>query len=420
MTRLFHFKSLGIVLLLGSLELGTLAVAQVPHHQERIRKTTRDILNRPEFGLFPRLKPGEPARGGASSPHRSGVPRLKSSTGGVPEPGNFGRQGQVNRARRGGPAAKKADAQKGGPNRFPPDIPGEKRGANGNPLNAQDALGNEDLFPEAGKLNGVENPDLNINPQERPNQDDLNNANPQANNNPPNKRPGNQGNPARANEKPQQEAGPDNPKAGNPQPAGDAAPQNNNEALPAPRPRESTMSEQNESGSRRAGEASEFAQVVGTLFHAMAWTILAVICGLIVWLIGKAILEFERPTAFVPGGATLGSALDLEPSRAPGDLPADVYVTQARKLAEQGLFREAVVQLLMGAMSRVERAGWIRFRQGMTVRDYLRGVQQHPAAHQGMRSIVRVFEPLTFGRREPTQEHFDKSLKGYETGFGLD
>jgi len=89
-------------------------------------------------------------------------------------------------------------------------------------------------------------------------------------------------------------------------------------------------------------------------------------------------------------------------------------------LAEHGQYREAVVQLVLGAMSRVERAGWVRFRQGMTVRDYLKSVEKHPAAYEGFRSIVRVFEPLTFGRREPTRAHFDKSLEGYKSGFGLD
>jgi hypothetical protein len=56
----------------------------------------------------------------------------------------------------------------------------------------------------------------------------------------------------------------------------------------------------------------------------------------------------------------------------------------------------------------------------MTVRDYLRGIHQFPAAHQGFRSIIRVFEPLAFGRREPTLAHFEQSLQGYEAGFGMD
>jgi len=56
----------------------------------------------------------------------------------------------------------------------------------------------------------------------------------------------------------------------------------------------------------------------------------------------------------------------------------------------------------------------------MTVRNYLQNVRQHPAAFEGFRSIVRVFEPLTFGRREPEPDHFEQSLAGYETGFGTE
>ena len=92
----------------------------------------------------------------------------------------------------------------------------------------------------------------------------------------------------------------------------------------------------------------------------MAWTILAVICSLIFWLIVKAIREYERPRAFAFGHAEGESLFDLEPAQAPGDLPADVYLVQARTLADQGRYREAVVQLLLGAMSRVERSGWER------------------------------------------------------------
>lgn len=431
--RFVSFNFLWPILLLWGLGMEASLAAQVPNHQERIRKTTREILDQPEFGLFPRLKPGKPASGISSRSSGAGIPRLKSSTGRPAEPGNGGaaqdRGNQLGPI--GGPGnGNRPEPQRRQANRFPQEMPGENpRRANGNPENAQDALGNDDLFPEAGNLEGIENQNLKIDPPDQPNPGDANNGNQPANknNNPNNIGPGQQANPPGMNQNPQQ-AGPNgnppnadanNPGAGNPQQAGGGVNPNPNDALPAPRPRESTTYEQYESAARPA-EASGFARMVGTIFHVMAWTILAVICGLIVWLIGKAILEFERPASLVPVTGDSGSALDLEPSRAPGELPADVYITHARKLAEQGQYREAVVQLLLGAMSRVERAGWVRFRRGMTVRDYLRGIHQHPAAYQGMRSIVRVFEPLTFGRREPTQEHFDRSLEGYESGFGGD
>ncbi|MCA9072077.1 MAG: DUF4129 domain-containing protein, partial [Planctomycetaceae bacterium] len=376
---------------------------------------------------FPRLKTGEPAQGLGRRTSGAGIPRLKSSTGPGREPGlGDGQAGQGNQAGRAQRLANGDHLPKQQPGRGVQDLPGgNPRGANANPQNAQDALGrDDDLFPEAEKLGGIENQDLDLNPPGPRNQDGLNNGNPQDNENPPNNAAGNPGNPQGRN--PNQappngnppNGGLDNQAAGDAQPGRNGVNRNNNDALPAPRPRESRPIEQDDIASRTESEASGFARVVGTLFHVMAWMILAIICGLIVWLIGKAILEFERPASLIPAGSNVGSALDLTPSRAPGELSADVYVTQAMKFAEQGMFREAVAQLLMGAMSRVERAGWVRFKQGMTVRDYLRSIHQHPSAYQGMRSIIRVFEPLTFGRRPPTQEHFDRSLAGYESGFG--
>jgi hypothetical protein len=196
-------------------------------------------------------------------------------------------------------------------------------------------------------------------------------------------------------------------------------PANNKDALPAPRPRERRASGGGSPFKLPTQQVGALAVFVGAVFHVLAWTILTIICGLILWLIVKAIRERERPLGFAKS-AEGTPLLDLEPAQAPGDFPADVYVSQALRLAEEGRYREAVVQLVLGAMSRVERAGWVRFRRGMTVRDYLRGIDNHPAAHQGFHSIVRVFEPVTFGRREPTREHFDQSFKGYELGFGLD
>src|SRR5690606_6604223 len=114
--------------------------------------------------------------------------------------------------------------------------------------------------------------------------------------------------------------------------------QGGNKALPAPRPRE--RFDENEIGFDPPNpQVGALARIVGTMFHFLAWAILAVICGLILWLIIKAVREYERPYAFASGRANGVSVLDLEPAHAPGDLPADVYLTQARKLAEDGRYR---------------------------------------------------------------------------------
>ncbi len=395
---------------------------QVPRHQDRIRDTARKILSRPEFRLFPRLKPGQPASRFSHGRASEGVPRLKSSRGLPPEAGEG-----VPQKRAGGQDQAENRAENGnGPRpRNPQELPGEAGGPKAKrPQNFEEALGREDLFPEAGNVDGlVENQELDAERIRQLRQNRLNRKNQPGDNNPP---PENAENEPVLKQNPAKQAAGENPPPPKENPAAirgaDAEhprKQAGNNALPAPCPREHTEEEQESSFRVPKPEVGEFARFVGALFHFTAWAILAVICGLILWLIVKAIREYERPLALAAGTAGEFAALDLEPAQAPGDLPADVYLAQAERLAEQGRYREAVVQLLLGAMSRVERAGWVRFRQGMTVRDYLKGVAEHPAAYQGFRCIIRVFEPLTFGRREPTQEHFAQSLKGYEAGFGL-
>lgn len=162
-----------------------------------------------------------------------------------------------------------------------------------------------------------------------------------------------------------------------------------------------------------------FAQAVGGIVHLLAWIVLAAVGGLIVYLIVRAFLGKKSPSK-LPTSPQAAEASDgeEEPDVAPGLTPPDVYVDQARQLAAAGNYREAVARLLLGAMSRMERSGIIRYRRGLTHRDYVRAARDDRAVYDAMRSMVRIYEPLGFGRREPGREHFDQSLDGYLSGFG--
>jgi hypothetical protein len=156
--------------------------------------------------------------------------------------------------------------------------------------------------------------------------------------------------------------------------------------------------------------------------HMVAFAVLGAIIALIAWLVFKALKDFRLPTRLSDkddAGTALPAADDgLED--APGGQPPDVYVAHARKLAAAGNYREAIAHLVLGAMSRTERAGWVRFRRGLTVRDYLRALKPYAGQHAAFRTMVRVFEPVSFGRREPTPAMFEQSLAGYEAGFATD
>jgi hypothetical protein len=154
---------------------------------------------------------------------------------------------------------------------------------------------------------------------------------------------------------------------------------------------------------------------LGILLQTLAYVVLTAICALIIWLVVRAVNKYrERQTV---GGRVRGRFEEGEGEIPPGDLPADEYLRRAAELAEKRLFREAIGQLILGAMSRTERSGLIRFRRGLTNRDYLRALRGRAMQHHAFRTIVGVYEPICFGRRDAQIEHYRTSLDGYQTGF---
>lgn len=172
-----------------------------------------------------------------------------------------------------------------------------------------------------------------------------------------------------------------------------------------------------DSGFSGGSTFGSFGSGASAIFQALGWIVVAVMLGLIAYLIIKAIKDREQS---VPSDIQSGSAFEigeLEPEHPPGELPSDVYVSRARELAGRGEFRAAVAQLMLGAMSHVERHGFIRYRKGLTQRDYLRAVRGRAPMSDSYKQMLRIYEPLGFGRRAATRDHFDKSLDNYTAGF---
>jgi hypothetical protein len=156
---------------------------------------------------------------------------------------------------------------------------------------------------------------------------------------------------------------------------------------------------------------------LGVVLQALAYAVLAAIGCLIIWLVVKAVNRYrERQSTGLRGRRNYEEG---EADIPPGDVPADEYLRRATELAQKGMFREAIGQLILGAMSATERSGLIRFRRGLTHRDYLRALRGRAQPHTGLRSMVGVYEPICFGRRPAQVEHYRTSLEGYETGFRL-
>lgn len=153
----------------------------------------------------------------------------------------------------------------------------------------------------------------------------------------------------------------------------------------------------------------------GALFQMLAYTALAAVCALIIWLVVKAFVRWQERQYLDPQRRARFEEGETEIP--PGDLPADEYVRRAMELAGQGLFREAVGQLLLGGMSHAERSGWIRFRRGLTHRDYLRALRGRAVPHQSFRAMVGIYEPICFGRRPAAEPQYQAAREHYRVGF---
>lgn len=156
--------------------------------------------------------------------------------------------------------------------------------------------------------------------------------------------------------------------------------------------------------------------LLGAIVHFVAYGALVVMAVLILVLAIRAILELLRQRrATRTRTMTAGELLDDD--RAPGDLAADIYLQRALSLAGEQHYHAAVAQLLLGAMSTIERAQWIHYRRGLILHDYLRAVRKHPAQYQGFARILQMYEPIEYGRRTATEAVFSSALDGYQQGF---
>lgn len=163
-----------------------------------------------------------------------------------------------------------------------------------------------------------------------------------------------------------------------------------------------------------------FGNLLGGLFHGIAYLILIVIIAAIVVLIAQALMQAwsDRPRNLA--GMSDAVVGPLTHDRSPGETESDVFLREALVLAQRGEYRAAIGKLVLGGMSAIERQQWIRYRRGLTVHDYLRVLRSHPEQFAGFRQVVHVFEPVEYGRRTATEPLFAAALRGYRQGFTTD
>jgi len=165
----------------------------------------------------------------------------------------------------------------------------------------------------------------------------------------------------------------------------------------------------------RSASFSLPAALVG-LLRLILYAVVGAAFAWVVFLILKSVLR-GSPAAARAAGQPTGPSQEISPSSPPGELPAEEYLQRALALAQAGKHKEAIRQLLLGAMSWMERQGLVRYRKGLTNRDYLRAIWHRPGQREPLAAIILAFDQIYFGRRLATAERFAECLKSYRAGF---
>jgi len=144
---------------------------------------------------------------------------------------------------------------------------------------------------------------------------------------------------------------------------------------------------------------------------------LAALIGIVIWIL-SIVFKFNDGGRKVDKAGLFTDEEDIENlSVPPGELAASTYESRAMKLAADGNFRAAIRELLLGGMSWIERAGMIRFRKGLTNRDYIRAVWREEQRRFAYGTTALEFERVYFGRREATREMFENCLQAFQGAF---
>lgn len=170
----------------------------------------------------------------------------------------------------------------------------------------------------------------------------------------------------------------------------------------------------------KPAQTSQFlAGIAGSIILILSYTAVICACGLILYLLYRALIgyKYSRKIKDESDGRHLQGEIAFEQIVSPAESEVSIYLERAKTLAQTGDYHNAIIQLIYGSMSFIERAGWIRFRKGLTYRDYLRAARPHGLPGDSFRQIIRTYEPLGFGRREATREHFENTLSYYESAF---
>jgi hypothetical protein len=165
--------------------------------------------------------------------------------------------------------------------------------------------------------------------------------------------------------------------------------------------------------------ASDFGWSWGSMGFGQMLTVVMIGVIVLILIVIAAMIVKSMDAKKRRGDGLLSDSTDLlsDISVPPGELAASTYETRAVALAEEGNYRAAIRELLLGSMSWIERAGLIRYRKGLTNRDYLRSVWRRMEKRNAYLVTATQFEYVFFGRRVATAAAFESCLQSFREAF---
>ncbi len=180
--------------------------------------------------------------------------------------------------------------------------------------------------------------------------------------------------------------------------------------------RDSNESGAGSTGSRNnSSSGSEVAGAFSRMFLILIIPGIFAVLALIVFIIARTVDFSSGKSTSRPLATTSGNPLAL--SAPPGELAVNEYERRALSMAAEGDYGGAIRELLLGSMSWIERKGLIRFRAGLTNRDYLRAVWRLQSQRTAFDNNALEFDKIYFGRRTATQSVFQSCLNHFRGAF---
>jgi hypothetical protein len=150
-------------------------------------------------------------------------------------------------------------------------------------------------------------------------------------------------------------------------------------------------------------------ELIGRLLSWLAWIVLALIMGVVVFLLIRAYLTRDAAAAKVPvtaGGeqslASRTSALPFQIDQAPAD-----FLAAARDCYQRGEYGRAIIFFYSHLLLELDRHQFLRLARGKTNRQYVRELTDRPRLAGLLEPTVLLFEATFFGGRHATRDQLD-------------